>query len=126
MSNYTEVFVRNGEYGRVFDHNLVHIWAYSMRKKLLKEAQYVFRPYCYGSVVDDDMEFFKAISGIRVWDLQESILKNYHKHKKLSNKELYKKYSDIIIRNYKKNNRGKTSKKANKLIRSFLKNELQI
>lgn len=124
MSNYTEVFIRDEDYGRVFDHNLVYVWCLSLRKYLLREAQYVFRPYLYGCVLDDDMEFFKAVNGINVWTLQEAILKNYHKHKKLSDKELYKKYADIIIRNYKKSNQNKTSRKCNKLIRSYLKLEM--
>lgn len=61
---------------------------------------------------------------VNVPKLESQISNLIFRRKDIDNKSLYKSMSEMIIRNYKQNNRGKTDSVANKTIRTFVKDEI--
>ena len=57
---------------------------------------------------------------IDIWKLNDSIHKFVKKHRNDSNDELYKSLTNLIINNYKKQNRGIIDKTLNNIIRDYV------
>lgn len=81
----------------------------------------------YGTSIDRDRVYdYCFILGrtispmIDIWKLNDSIHKFVKKHRNDSNDELYKSLTNLIINNYKKQNRGIIDKTLNNIIRDYV------